>query len=227
MKRIFILGIGVLIMSCSKSSPKPPESAVLSFPLENSECTTGISLNATTSQVEFRWLEANHADTYELRVTNIFTGISVTNAPTEALSARLPLLKGVPYQWRVTTRNAETQESAVSANRFFYNAGTQTTYAPFPAEILEPLSGASVVRDLNNQVTLSWSGADVDSDIQSFEVYLDTVTDPQLLVASPSVFITSVQADVAIDTVYYWRVVTIDREGNTSDSGTYSFRVIR
>lgn len=227
MKRIFILGIGVLIMACSKKSPKPPEAAVLSFPLENSECTTGISLNTTTSQVEFRWLEARHADTYELRVTNILTGISVTNAPTAALSARLPLLKGVPYQWRVTARNAETQESAVSEDWYFYNAGVQTTYAPFPAEILEPSSGTSVIRDLNNQITLSWFGADVDSDIQSFEVYLDTVPDPQLLVASPSVFITSVQADVAINMVYYWRVVTIDREGNTSDSGTYSFRVIR
>jgi len=227
MKRIFILGIGVLIMACSKSSPKPPEAAVLSFPLENSECTTGISLNATTSQVEFRWLEANYADTYELRVTNIFTGISVTNAPTTGLSARLPLLKGVPYQWRVTTRNAETQESGVSEDWYFYNAGAQTTYAPFPAEILEPSSGASVARDINNQISLSWSGADVDNDIQSFEVYLDTVSNPQILIASPSVFITSVQADVAVDTVYYWRVVTTDREGNTSDSGTYSFRVVR
>lgn len=227
MKKGFILVLGLLLMACSKKSPKPPEAALLSFPLQNSECTTGISLNSTTSQVEFRWLEANHVDTYELRVTNIFTGISVTNAPTTALSARVPLLKGVPYQWRVTTRNTETQEIALSEDWYFYNAGSQTTYAPFPAEILEPPSGASVIRDLNNQITLSWSGADVDSDIQSYEVYMDTNPDPQQLIASPSVFITSVQADVAINTVYYWRVVTLDREGNTSDSGIYSFRVIR
>ncbi|QBA63187.1 hypothetical protein [Muriicola soli] len=227
MKKILIVIIGLLAMACSKKSPKPPESAMLSFPEQNSECTTGISLNTTTSQVEFRWLEANHTDTYELRVTNILTGISVTNAPTTALSARVPLLKGVPYQWRVTTRNNETQEIAVSADWFFYNAGSQTTYAPFPAQILEPASGASVVRDLNNQITLSWSGADVDSDIQSYQVYLDSSPDPQVLIASPSVFITDVQADVAVDTVYYWRVVTLDREGNSSDSGVYSFRVIR
>ena len=228
MKKVFLWIIVILVMACGKEdSPKPPEAALLSFPLQNSECTTGISLNSATSQVEFRWQEARFADTYELRVTNLFTGISVTNAPTMALAARLPLLKGVPYRWHVTTRNDETQDIAISEEWFFYNAGTQTTYPPFPARILEPVSGSSVVRDINNEVTLRWSGADVDSDIQSYEVYLDTSTDPQQLVASPSVSLNSVKASVLPDTVYYWRVVTIDRQGNTSDSGVFSFRVIR
>lgn len=227
MRKELILFVLLLSMACGKDSPKPPEATLLSFPLQNSECTTGVSLNTTTSQVEFRWQEARYADTYELRVTNILTGLSITNAPTTALSARVPILKGTPYKWRVTTRNAETQEIAVSEEWYFYNAGTQTTYPPFPARLLEPASGASVVRDINNEVTLRWTGADADNDIQSYEVYLDTDPDPQQLVASPSVSITQVNTSVAIDTVYYWRVVTIDREGNTSDSGVYSFRVIR
>ncbi len=217
----------LLSMACGKDSPKPPEAPLLSFPLQNSECTTGVSLNNVTSQVEFRWQEARFADTYELKVTNILTGLSITNAPTVALSARVPILKGTPYKWRVTTRNAETQEIGVSEEWYFYNAGTQTTYPPFPARLLEPASGASVVRDLNNEVTLRWTGADADNDIQSYEVYLATDPDPQQLVASPSVSINQVTAGVAIDTVYYWRVVTLDRAGNTSNSGVYSFRVIR
>ncbi len=227
MRKELVLLAGMLILGCGKDSPKPPEAALLSFPLRNSECTTGVSLNNNTSQVEFRWLEARFADTYELKVTNILTGLSVTNAPTTALSARVPILKGTPYKWRVSTRNAETQEVAVSEEWFFYNAGTRTTYPPFPAQLLEPESGASVVRDINNEITLRWTGADADNDIQSYQVYMDTVPDPQQLVASPSVSINQVKASVAIDTVYYWKVVTLDRAGNSSDSGVYSFRVIR
>lgn len=227
MKQLLTLLLVLLVLACGKDSPKPPEAAMLSFPTQNSECTTGISLNNTTSQVEFRWLAAKHADTYQLKFTNVLTNTSVTNAPTEALSVRVPLLKGVPYQWTITTRNNDTQDIVISEAWYFYNAGTQTTFPPFPAQINTPISGASVVRDLNNEITLNWTGADVDNDISSYEVYMDTVTNPQLLIASPSLNITDIQASVEADTSYYWRVVTIDRAGNSSDSGTYSFRVVR
>ncbi|WP_297764005.1 hypothetical protein [uncultured Muriicola sp.] len=226
MKKLLTLLLVLIMLACGKDSPKPPEAAMLSFPTQNSECTTGISLNNTTSQVEFRWLAAKHADSYQLKFTNVLNNTSVTNAPTEALSVRVPLLKGVPYQWTITTSNSETQEIAISEAWFFYNAGSQTTFPPFPAQIISPNSGASVERDLNNEITLDWTGADVDNDIDSYEVYLDTVTNPQLLISSPSLNITNIKASVDTDTIYYWRVVTIDRAGNTSDSGTYSFRVI-
>ncbi|MGB5647153.1 hypothetical protein [Muriicola sp.] len=227
MKQKLSLLLIILLVACGKDSPKPPEAAVLIFPQKNSECITGISLNNTSSQVEFRWLAAKYADTYQLKFTNVLTNSSVTSAPTEALSVRVPLLKGVPYQWTITTQNNETQEIAISEAWYFYNAGTETTFPPFPAQINEPLSGASVARDLNNEVTLGWTGADVDNDIATYDVYLDTVANPQLLLASTSISITELPASVAADTIYYWRVVTTDREGNSSDSGTYSFRVIR
>lgn len=227
MKQKLSLLLIILLVACGKDSPKPPEAAVLIFPQKNSECITGISLNNTSSQVEFRWLAAKYADTYQLKFTNVLTNSSVTSAPTEALSVRVPLLKGVPYQWTITTQNNETQEIAISEAWYFYNAGTETTFPPFPAQINEPLSGASVARDLNNEVTLGWTGADVDNDIATYDVYLDTVANPQLLLASTSISITEIPASVAADTIYYWRVVTTDREGNSSDSGTYSFRVIR
>ena len=226
MKQLPTLLLVLLMLACGKDSPKPPEAAKLSFPTQNSECTTGISLNNTTSQVEFRWLAAKHADTYQLKFTNVLNNTSVTNAPTEALSVRVPLLKGVPYQWSITTSNSETQEIAISEAWFFYNAGSQTTFPPFPAQINRPNSGASLERDLNNEITLSWTGADVDNDIASYEIYMDTVANPQLLISSTSMGITSIKASVEADTIYYWRVITIDRAGNKSDSGTYSFRVV-
>ncbi len=226
MRNIVWLFVGLLLLGCSKDSPpKGPEAAQLTFPEQNSECTTGTDLNAVTSQVEFRWQTANNTDTYELRVTNVNSGVSQT-VTTAALSARLPLEKGALHRWNVITRNAKTESTATSDTWQFYNAGSQTNYAPFPAEIISPESGASVIRDINNEVTLQWIGADIENDISGYEVYLDTTNPPTTLVGSPSVSINTIQVSVASDTVYFWKVITRDREGNTSDSGVFSFRAL-
>lgn len=217
---------GVLLLSCSKDSPpKPPEAALLVFPERNSECTTGVDLNDETSQVEFRWQAAGFTDTYELSVTNVNTG-STQTVTTTALTALRPLEKGVLYRWNIRTRNEQTETVTTSESWLFYNAGSETSYAPFPAEILEPASGASVVRDANNEITLQWSGLDIDNDLQGYEIYLDTTNPPATLVASPSSSLNSVKIGVEANTVYYWKVISRDRENNTSDSGVYSFRVL-
>lgn len=227
MKYVILIIIGVVCLGCGKDSPKPPEAALLSFPLQNSECTTGISLNSTTSQVEFTWRAGRFATTYDLKVTNLATTIPVTLNNIEGLSANVPLLKGVAYSWEVIARNTATEESATSAQWMFYNAGTQTFYAPFPAQIVAPVSGGTVIRDINNEISVSWTGADVDNDIQGYEVYLDIISPPLELIASPSVSLNSIKASVAADEIYYWKVITKDREGNSSDSGVFSFRVLR
>ncbi len=226
MRSAIILLAGVLLLSCSKDSPpKPPEAALLVFPERNSECITGVDLNEQTSQVEFRWQEAKFTDSYELIVTNLNTGTSQSTVTT-ALSARRPLDKGTPYRWNVRTRNEKTDNIVTSATWFFYNAGSETSYSPFPAEIVAPASGASVIRDINNRITLEWSGADIDNDIEGYEIFLDTANPPTTLVATPSVSLTSITVGVAQNTVYYWKVISRDREGNNSDSGVYSFRVL-
>ncbi|MBT8205158.1 MAG: hypothetical protein KJP14_08775 [Eudoraea sp.] len=226
MRKIILFCIGVLLLGCSKDSPpKGPEAALLTFPERNSECTTGTDLNAVTSQVEFRWQTAKFTDTYELRVTNVNSGVSQT-VTTAALSARLPLEKGALHRWNVLTRNEKTEVVATSDTWQFYNAGTETSYAPFPAEIVSPESGASVIRDINNEITLQWIGADVDNDIAGYEIYMDTNNPPATIVGSPSVSINSIQVTAASESVYYWKVITRDREGNTSDSGVFSFRAL-
>ena len=119
-------------------------------------------------------MKANNTTTYELRVTNITLNITQTIS-TEALSASLPLAKGTPYSWLVISRNTATQETATSATWQFYNAGAQTTYAPFPAQpMYSPTSGSTAVMDMNNEVELEWSAADVDNDIAGFEISFGT-----------------------------------------------------
>ncbi|NNL01905.1 MAG: hypothetical protein HKP39_06485, partial [Eudoraea sp.] len=86
--------------------------------------------------------------------------------------------------------------------------------------------GASVVSDINSEIELEWSGADVDNDIVGYEIFLDTVSPPQVLLASPAATVSSIKVNTIPNTVYYWKVITRDVEGNTSDSGIYSFRAL-
>ena len=218
--------IGLLIVGCKKKdAPTPPESARLVFPDSNSECTTGQSINATTSKVEFRWLAAENTESYELRVTNLSTDITQTIS-SKALKATLPIEKGAPFSWFVRSRNSKVSETASSQTWQFYNAGFQTTYAPFPTVIIAPKLAESVFKDINNEVTLKWSGADVDNDIVGYELYFSIETPPNTLIASPSPDVTDEKVSVSSNTVYYWKVLTKDSEGNTSDSGIFVFKVL-
>lgn len=215
----------VFCFACKKDDPpNPPASAILVFPENNSECTTGTDINPTTSMVEFRWQQALNTDNYELTVTNENTNVSQT-VNTRALSYEITLDKGALHTWVVRTSNASVLRNATSPTWRFYNAGFETSYAPFPAEIILPEFGQSVFKDSNNELTLRWSGADIDNDIISYELYFSNENPPTTLVDTVTDGITNSRVTVDSGTVYYWKVITVDREGNTSDSGIYDFRV--
>jgi hypothetical protein len=226
MRTVILLLFGVLLIGCKKkSSPKPPEIATLVFPNKNSECTTGRSLNLTTSEVEFMWMASDHTESYELRVTNLITSTTQTIS-TAAISAKLPIAKGELFSWLVRSKNTKVTETALSETWRFYNAGFQTTYAPFPAEVIEPKNGTSIFKDINNEVTLEWNGADIENDIDGYELYFSTTSPPESLIASPSSDQNSEKVSVTSNTTYYWKVITKDSEGNSSDSGTFTFKVL-
>lgn len=226
MRTAILLLFGVLLIGCKKkSSPKPPEIATLVFPNKNSECTTGRSLNLNTSEVEFMWMASDHTESYELRVTNLNTNTTQT-INTAAISAKLPIAKGELFSWLVRSKNTKVTETALSETWRFYNAGFQTTYAPFPAEVIEPKNGTSIFKDINNEVTLEWNGADIENDIDGYELYFSTTSPPEILIASPSSAQNSEKVSVTSNATYYWKVITKDSEGNSSDSGTFTFKVL-
>jgi len=226
MRTAILLLFGVLLIGCKKkSSPKPPEIATLVFPNKNSECTTGRSLNLNTSEVEFMWMASDHTESYELRVTNLNTNTTQT-INTAAISAKLPIAKGELFSWLVRSKNTKVTETALSETWRFYNAGFQTTYAPFPAEVIEPKNGTSIFKDINNEVTLEWNGADIENDIDGYELYFSTTSPPEILIASPLSDQNSEKVSVTSNATYYWKVITKDSEGNSSDSGTFTFKVL-
>ena len=94
--------------------------------------------------------------------------------------------------------------------------------------IIAALAGSSdnVFKDINNEVELSWSASDLDNDIASYEVYFSVETPPITLIRELSSPVTSIKVSVTSDTVYYWRVVVIDEEGNKSDTGVFTFKVL-
>lgn len=227
MNKLFLIVCSILLFGCGrKDDPGArPERVLLVYPESNSDCNTGIDIDDLSSRVEFKWQASNNTEIYELRATNLNTGVTQTIS-TQSLSAKLPLQKGAPYSWFVTSKNSEVSETAISEVWSFYNSGNVTSHAPFPAGIISPKSGASVFKDINNEIILEWSGADLDDDLLRFEIYFSTENPPTILVGNTAKDETTFKVSVLSNMIYYWQVVSKDREGNTSDSGIYEFKVL-
>ncbi|MFS4493152.1 hypothetical protein [Maribacter sp. 2308TA10-17] len=226
MRFLSVLIAFVVLLGCKKKEVSmPPASVQLVFPERNSECTTGEDINATTSQVEFKWLASNNTDTYELIVTNLDSGNKQDFPGLKGTSQKVPIAKGARFSWVVISKNSGVLQSATSSTWNFYNSGFETSHAPFPAEIVAPKMGVSIFKDINNEVELSWIGADVDDDIAEYEIYLSTENPPENLVNTFEPSTSDIRITVVTDTVYYWKIITKDREENTSDSGVFEFRV--
>ncbi len=234
MKRFYILLVYIgLLVACSSGDsggePTPPapqvpnpSAATLVFPENNSECNEGEVLSDTQSRVTFRWNNSQNTDSYEVNLRNLNSGNSQKfNSNTN--SAAISINRGTPYEWFVVSKAAGTSATASSASWKFYNEGPGVTnYAPFPAEAIAPPRGANI--DSTTLVNLEWSGSDVDNDLVSFDVYFGTDPDPTVLLGNTAE--STITADTTADTVYYWKVISIDSEGNTSTSEIFQFKVL-
>lgn len=226
MKKIFIAtALALAMFGCSSSDDGGnggnTDAAALSAPANNSECTTGTEVSSTESKVTFQWAEAPETETYFLYIKNLETGGQfLQHNAGAATSHELTLLKGKPYAWYVSAKktggNTET-----SATWKFYNAGDAiTNYAPFPAEVVFPAMSETVS---GPAITLAWEGGDVDGDIDTYMVYMDTDNASTLkgTVSAPSM----PNVAVVSGQTYYWKVVSIDEGGNESTSPTFQFKV--
>ncbi|MGB5377208.1 hypothetical protein [Muriicola sp.] len=231
MRKILGLLSAFALLSCGggDSAPEPPppvvitppSAAALIFPDNNTECNEGTVLNANQSSVTFRWTDAQNTDTYELNLRNLSNNNTArTNASVN--SAEITLLRGTPYEWFVVSRANGTNETATSPTWKFYNEGPGVeNYAPFPAEVVSPARGATVAA--TGSITLEWSGSDVDNDLSDFEVFFGT--DASALASIGTTTESTLDTSIDTGTVYYWRVISQDSQGNTSQSEIFEFRV--
>ena len=215
----------VIIGGCgSKSNPTPnPSATVLTFPAQNSACTTGTVISATQSTITFTWNSAANADSYELDIKNLLTGTLSTQTSSTNLLA-VNLLRNTPYSWYVISKSSKVSATAQSDTWKFYNAGPGTvSHPPFPADVLTPSFGQSVTAPAGT-INLSWTGSDPDNDIANYDVYFGTAATPPLLKSGVTAMILNSVAVISGST-YYWKIITWDSLGNSSDSGTYQFKV--
>lgn len=221
---IFVFIIGIVI-SCSKEggesvSGMPPSSATLIFPDNNTECNEGTIISDNSSRVVFRWTASANTDSYTLNIKNLETSMS-SSLNTISNEFAVPILRGAPYSWSVISKSNGNSQTAESEVWKFYNAGLpQESHPPFPAEAINPAMGSNTV---SGTITLEWLGADVDNDIASYDILLDTVNPPITLAGNSTT--NSMNVDVDSGNIYYWKVITTDVVGNASDSEIFQFVV--
>ena len=207
--------------------PTPPGKATLVAPANNKTCETGTSVSDTQSTVAFSWNASASTNTYDVRITNLDTSTATNKNGVSSTSTTATLDKGVPYSWKVTSKNTSSTTTTGSDTWKFYLAGDGVVnYAPFPAELKTPASGSTVTLS-DGKATFTWEGTDPDSgDTLSYTLQADkdkdaVKTDPSIVVSNLSAQTADVELEAA--TTYYWRVKTSDGT-NASYSIVYSFK---
>lgn len=190
----------------------------LTFPENNLECTEGILLSETQSELIFSWEDELDASPYIVHLTNILTNQTqeLESATTEL---SIVLERGTPYSWYVSGIS-----NAKSEVWNFYNAGPGLeSFIPFPAEAISPVSGASISQT-STSVNLIWSSEDLDDDIIGYDLYFGEETNPPLRAEDLE---ESRFDDIPVSAgrTYYWKVITKDSIGNESESLVFSFTV--
>jgi hypothetical protein len=197
------------------------DAVVLSAPQNNSECITGVEVNATQSTVTFEWQAVEGNQNYFVYVKNLETQSTLQYNAANNTSQQVTLEKGTPYSWYVRSNRASG--TVQSETWKFYNSGDGiSNYAPFPAELVAPAMSSSVY---GPAITLQWTGDDLDNDIESYEVFFGTAALPTTSIHTGTQ--TSVNSvAVTSGNTYYWKVVTTDSAGNTSVSPVFQFKVL-
>ncbi|MDR6966859.1 hypothetical protein J2X31_000859 [Flavobacterium arsenatis] len=202
------------------SGGENPNKAVLLFPLNNSECTTGSEVSTTQSSVTFEWNAAQNATLYYVYVKNLNTQTQLQFNAESNTSMEINLLKGTPFSWYVVAK-AANGTLAESEKWKFYNAGDAVeNYIPFPVDLVAPIMSSSVQ---GPAVDLEWSGNDIDNDIVNYKVYFGTNPNPTTLIGTVTEERLN-QVNTTSNTNYYWKVVTTDEAGNYSTSTIFQFK---
>ena len=224
--KIIAIAALTLIIGCGSSEDNggsaggDPNAAVLLFPLNNSECTTGTEVSATQSKVTFEWNASSNADLYYVYVKNLNTQTQLQFNAQNNTSMDINLLKGTPFSWYVVAKSANGT-LAESEKWKFYNAGDAIeNYIPFPAELVSPVMSSTIQ---GPAVDLEWSGNDVDDDILNYKIYFGTNANPTTLIDTVTEERLN-QVNTASNTTYYWKVVTTDEAGNSSTSTIFQFK---
>jgi hypothetical protein len=222
MRKAFLFLL-ILCIGCRKDPEPLPAKAVLLLPKNNEICADGLIISASRSKILFKWEAAKNADSYTLSIKNLESG-QISTHSTDKTQMELELDRNLAYSWFISSKNTKINKEISSDPWKFYNpAPAQTSFSPFPAEILAPRYG-EVIPISTATVTLRWSATDPDGDIDSYDVYLGNTNVPVLYRSGLK---TAVLADLTLvrNKTYYWKINTRDSKGNRSNSDVYVFKL--
>jgi hypothetical protein len=228
MKKLLFILIIVGFTGCSKHKnptptlPPTPGTATLSAPTQNAVCKNGTYVTNSTSSIEFEWAVSSNTDEYELDIEDLLTDVLVQQLTTKKTDVFVTLPENTPYAWYVISKSNQTTTTTQSETWRFYSAGAGVvTYPPFPAEIISPTFGEIVPA---GSVDLSWKGSSVtQATIASYDVYFGSTNSPKIV--QSAIIDTKWTTTVSSGNTYYWKIITRDQNGDTSDSGVFQFSV--
>ena len=179
----------------------------LLLPENNKQCF-GTKLESNKIAVEFDWNDVDQITSYTINYVDGVTGESNLLTTTDSFIS-IELEPGTLYSWNVTVTD-DFGHSEKSEDFSFYTEGlADSNHVPFPADI-------SLPENVNNTINVSWEGVDLDNDIDYYQVYFSQEYPPTLFI--DNTIEQSFNADVEMGATYYLNIVTIDENGNYSDS---------
>ena len=209
------------------SGPISDKMTNLTYPLNNESCNEGVTNadDASKSDITFEWEFSADAISYEL-VLNDVTNKTIQSYTSTEKSLDATIYKGATYSWYIITSytsqdntGATTTSTEISDTHYFYSLGEAIeSYVPYPSRLTSP-ENSSVLKN-KETVQLSWSGSHPDGEIVSYEVYYGTSTVPELYETTSSQTLT---VSLESNKTYYWSIVAIDANGNSSTSQLFGF----
>lgn len=198
-----------------------PGIALLSLPKDEHECEISEVIDGF-ALVTFRWNKSEATEHYDLTIINLVTQDIILKTELEGNTTIVELLRGYAYSWQITSKNSTDTVTTSEIWRFYVPNEGESNNTPFPATLLNPFAGATIIPQ-EGKVTLEWEGADSDDDDLTYSVFVDTVDGYQSIPSEwENISENSIGIFVVPYTLYYWHIETSDGI-NTSISQTYTF----
>lgn len=219
-----------LVLSCSSGggddpgNPDPdpvntaPTVPVKVYPLNNTLCID--------NNVVFEWNASTDNEgngiSYIIEVSETSDFASLAhNVSSSSTSRVITVEKGKAFYWRLKAKDTKGEESGYSAASQFLTEGEgASNHLPFAPVLVAPALNSEID---GTSTTLSWTASDVDNDTLTFDVYLDTNSDPVTKVSENQSATTYDASGLTPASTYYFKVVVKDGNGGVAIGQVWSF----
>jgi hypothetical protein len=224
---LYLTFVLFILVSCGKGDEpgviQEPENTAptapsLVYPSNNTVCID--------NNIVFEWntstdVEGNRI-TYVLEIAENSSFSPLLETHNSFASSKLiTLTRGEAFYWRIKAVDSRAAESGYSSvSQFLTEGDGASNHLPFAPTLVAPALNSEID---GTSTTLSWSATDVDGDTLTYDVYLDTNSDPITLVSQDQSITTFDATNLSAASTYYFKVVVKDGKGGVSIGQVWSF----